>query len=84
MWRSFFLAIGISLCILGGECLVIEKAVLAAPKTSSGPVAGEKGGILNGGRREYKPPDWMPWSLLSIGSVVILYSFTIPRRVAGG
>ena len=29
MWRAVFLALGIVLCILGGECLVVEKAVLA-------------------------------------------------------
>ena len=28
MWRAFFMAIGITLCILGGECLLIDKAVL--------------------------------------------------------
>ena len=28
MWKATFLAIGISLCILGGEALVIEKALL--------------------------------------------------------
>jgi hypothetical protein len=29
MWRAFFLAFGINLCLLGAQCLVVEKAVLA-------------------------------------------------------
>ena len=29
------------------------------------------------------PPEWAPWSLMSAGAVIILYSFTIPKRIAG-
>jgi hypothetical protein len=29
------------------------------------------------------PPDWAPWSLLSLGAVTIIYSFTIPKRMEG-
>ncbi len=40
MWRALFLAVGIYGCILGGECLVIDKAVLnkQAPSTSNVPL----------------------------------------------
>ena len=84
MWRGFFLAFGITLCILGAECLVVEKVVLAGgtppPATTSigyqAPVA-----TVN---RDYKPPDWIPWTMISAGVVVILYSFTISKRVSGG
>ncbi len=81
MWRALFLAVGIVLCILGVECLVLEKAVLAKdaeelPQQSvafftqpNEPAA-----------KEVKPPDWAPWSLLAGGAVVILYSYSIPRR----
>ena len=80
MWRSFFLAIGISLCILGAECLVLERAVLAGPKNDF-----ETSLFLGEGapRRVIEPPEWAAWSLLSSGAVVILYSFTVPRLVAG-
>jgi hypothetical protein len=78
MWRALFLALGFYACLLGAECLVIEKAELAGPQ--------EKGGILTGGQmvgraRELRPPEWAPWSLMSVGAVTMLYSFTIPRRV---
>ena len=36
-----------------------------------------------GWRQEIVPPDWAPWSLIGAGAVVVLYSFTIPRRVGG-
>ena len=29
MWRAFFLAIGITMCILGAECMAIERFELA-------------------------------------------------------
>jgi hypothetical protein len=29
------------------------------------------------------PPDWAPWSLMSTGAIVCLYSFTLPRRWNG-
>ena len=82
MWRAFFMAIGITLCVLGGECLLIDKAVLARPAVASVGNA-EPGGPPAAGQREISPPDWAPWSLVSGGVVVILYSITIPRRVAG-
>jgi len=71
MWRSLFLAIGISLCILGVESLAVESAVLRrGAEASSGD---EKPRVV-------QLPDWAPWGLLSGGAVVILYSFSIPAR----
>jgi hypothetical protein len=83
MWRALALAIGISFCILGAECLVIDKAVLAESRT----VAAETGPLGQPASaetpREIEPPEWAPWGLISLGAVVMLYSFTIPKRVAG-
>lgn len=69
MWRALFLAVGIYAVILGVECLLIDKAILAS-------VEGQP-------RGEFAPPDWVSWSLLSAGAVTMLYSFTIPRRASG-
>ena len=81
MWRSLFLAIGIVLCILGAECLVLEKAVLAQdkepPRQNASyllPAASEPK------TEEITPPEWAPWTLMSAGLVVILYSYSLPRR----
>jgi hypothetical protein len=27
------------------------------------------------------PPDWAPWSLISTGAVVMLYSFSLPKKL---
>jgi hypothetical protein len=82
MWRAMALAIGISFCILGAECLVIDKAVLAGsrPVTAETGVFGQTAAVEK--PREIQPPEWAPWSLISLGAVVMLYSFTIPKRVA--
>lgn len=71
MWRSLFLAFGVYTALLGVEALALEKAVI---KKS-----------VEGNPRTYTeedlvPPEWAPWSLMGAGAVVVLYSFTIPRR----
>jgi hypothetical protein len=66
MWRALFLGLGIFTAILGAEGLVVDRAVLKPWVTD--------------GTREIAPEPWIPWMLLSAGAVVVLYSFTIPRR----
>jgi hypothetical protein len=73
MWRSFFLALGVYVCLLGVQAIAVERAVLK-------PEVASEVGV----QREIVPPDWAPWSLMAGGAVVVLYSFTIPQRVGGG
>jgi hypothetical protein len=74
MWRSFFIALGLSGCLLGIECMMVDKAVLvqrgAADSAAAMPAM-----------REIKPPEWAPWSLLSAGAVVMLYTITLPKKL---
>lgn len=77
MVRAFFLALGISTAIIGLEFLAVDKATIISHVESPG------GGPPRVQVRELAPPDWVPWSLLSAGSVVVIYSFTIPKRAAG-
>jgi len=94
MFRAFLIAIGISMCLVGGECLVVEQAVLAYPKKSEGTETTTQNGAQDPfsqqsynapavetgvGRREINPPEWAPWSLLSGGIVVALYALTVQR-----
>jgi hypothetical protein len=72
MWRSLFLALGVYSCLLGVEALAIERAHLKVENQAG--AADE---------RIVEPPSWAPWSLMAGGAVVVLYSFTIPRRVSG-
>ena len=84
MWRSFFLAIGVSTFLVGGQFLGVEKVVLKIvgdppPQTSpfdSEPKAAPPIAIA--------PPPWAPYSLMATGAVICLYSFSIPRRLNGG
>ncbi len=77
MLRAFFLAIGIFAFVLGLECLVIEKAVLNPSRESTSGALPQMAPAY----RELVPPEWAPWSLLSGGAVVMLYSFTIPAKL---
>jgi hypothetical protein len=75
MWRSFFLALGLSGCLLGVQCMMIDKAVLAqrsAPTDPASPAPSV---------REISPPEWAPWSLVSAGAVVMLYTITVPKKL---
>lgn len=74
MWRAFFLAVGIYACLLGAECLALDKVVLVRKTATKKEGEKPQSKII-------KPADWAPWSLMSVGAVVILYSFTIPKRV---
>lgn len=74
MWRAFFLAVGAYCCFLGVQALALDQAVLK-PEMKNGQQVGQA--------RVISPPEWAPWSLMGAGAVVVLYSFTIPKRVGG-
>ncbi|MGA2616573.1 MAG: hypothetical protein ABSF26_03125 [Thermoguttaceae bacterium] len=81
MWRAFFLAIGLYLVIFGMECLAVDQVYLRAHEAPR-PAAGLfQSAAAEGPPLTFAPSPWMPWSFLSSGIVVCLYSFTIPRRL---
>ena len=86
MWRALFLAVGVYMCILGGECLVVDRFVLAGDKppgeSSAGPATlfGATSAPIVSASREIQPAEWAPWSFLSGGAVIILYALTINRQ----
>jgi hypothetical protein len=79
MWRSFFLAIGLFVAIVGAQCLAVDKFVLKSRVAAarSDPFSAPKPPP----HRELSPPEWIPWSLLSTGAVVCIYSFSLPKRM---
>ena len=84
MWRSIFCAVGIFLCLLGAQCFVVEEAVLAKSVAPRAPIVAADGTINPRGRaREIKTQEWMPFSFLGAGVLLILYTFTLPRRFQG-
>jgi len=83
MWRAFFSAVGIVLVILGVECLLIDSAVLAAGVVDD-PMSMQQnsmfgGQLANMQSRVFKPAEWIPWSLLASGAVVLIYSISLRR-----
>jgi hypothetical protein len=80
VWRSFFLAVGIMLLIVGGECLVIESATLYAAAESSATDFMDPALPPGTTTKVVSPAEWMPWTLLSLGAIVVLYAVTLPKR----
>ena len=89
MWRSFFLAVAVTLCMLGLECLVVKRATLTIrqPAAASAPAADYS--FLDpsfaslppeGAKRVIEPPEWAPFGLLSSGIVMLLYA----KSMGGG
>lgn len=81
MWRSVFIAIGIMAIILGLETLLIDSANLYS---KSGTTAGaflDPSGAPAAATTVWKPKEWFPWMVLSVGTLVVIYSFTIPIRL---
>ncbi len=83
MWRALFLAIGTFLIILGVEALAVANVTLKIHEKPPAATTPFETPPTVGPKKVVTPPGWAPWSLMSSGAVVILYSFTIPRRVAG-
>lgn len=78
MWRSMFTALGIFLCLLGGEFLVCEHLVLRAPEKET-PVQQTMQNVAFSvpavnQKRIYVPKDWMPWTLMASGAITLVYS----------
>ena len=80
MLRAFFLAMGISTCIYGAECLVVERFVLAGETKQAAPDQTAFNASPAKPPREMNPPEWAPWSLLATGSLVVLYSLAMRRE----
>jgi len=81
MWRAFFLALGISAMILGGECFCVETVTLKRREAPPPPSSPWDTAPKVGPYKTFTPPDWAPWSLVSAGAIICLYSFTLPQRV---
>jgi hypothetical protein len=83
MWRAFFLGIGVYLLILGLECLAVDRVTLRIHDDPA--PQGTLFGIITPPvqQTQVSPAAWLPWTLLSTGTVVCLYSFTIPKRMEG-
>ncbi len=67
MWKSFCLAAGIFAFVLGVEMLIVDSAVVM-------PLLGD------GQPRQVTAPEWVPWTLISVGAMTILQFVSLPGR----
>jgi len=97
MNRNQFFLIGILLALLGGQFRLVESVVLtpeAAKLLIGDPRPAPTGSfglpnLLPGQRtpanhRTIRPPDWLGYSLLSIGAVLILHALALPKPEKSG
>jgi hypothetical protein len=80
MWRAFFMGVGVFVCLLGAQCMVTDRFIMAS-EVKPAPTA-----MFNNlpKKREVLPPEHAPWTLLSVGAISILYSLTLPKLGGGG
>ena len=90
--RNQWFAIGILLILIGAELRWIDTFVLnektasfiatnvyAQEYASAGPIQSAMYQNPPASRRTFKPPRWIGLSLISVGSVIVLYSLTLKR-----
>ncbi|MCD0459379.1 hypothetical protein [Roseiconus lacunae] len=80
MWRAFFIALGIMAIIIGFESLIIESADFYSNRGSSPKGLLDPSSIPGQTTTTWKPKEWFPWLVLSVGSLIVIYSFTLPKR----
>jgi hypothetical protein len=83
MWRALFLAAGAYTVLLGVQCLGVQKFILKPDNPQASDSWIDPRGLMTS-RREVTPQPWVPYSLLSAGTIACVYCFTIPKRLAGG
>ena len=82
MMRATFFSIGLFIALWGGAFLIIDKLVLASDEA---PVQAGFRGLFGGTAAAAKkkvldPPDWAAFSLMSVGTVTMLYAVALPKK----
>jgi hypothetical protein len=88
--RATFFSIGLFVGLWGISLLFVDRIVLTAKEDKDKPQQRQQGfrGLFsaNASREQQKvldPPDWAAFSLMSVGSVTMLYSLALPKKKAG-
>ena len=77
MWRVLWMSLGLSAVILGGECMVLDKVILAHPGSD---VGDEMAFTSIHEPKSWTPPDWAPWGLIGTGAVLIITSGRLAKN----
>ncbi|MDP1799254.1 MAG: hypothetical protein Q8K78_17295 [Planctomycetaceae bacterium] len=85
MLRASAFAAGLFVCLWGGIFLVVDKIVLHSPPKNEPGIRGmlKKQAIGEETRPIIDPADWSAFTLMSIGSVTMLYSVALPKKSSG-
>ena len=90
MWRAFFFAVGIYAMILGVECLILDKVELspavAGKASANAAFQPTNASVFQNSVYQYQPApatvkaksfrprEWMPWSLIAGGFLIVVYT----------
>lgn len=80
MWRSLFMALGIMAIIVGVETLLIDSADMYAAAESTAADFIDPGAVPAMRTEVWQPGEKFPWAMLAIGTIVVLYAITLPKR----
>ncbi len=83
MRRAFFIALGVMAIIIGLECLAIDSANFYSAKQTNASSFFDPSGSPSLNTRVWRPKEWIPWAALSVGTITVLYAFTLPKRFHG-
>lgn len=85
MWRSIFFAFGLFVALWGGSLLAVDRMVLTmkeeAPQVErNDDVRGMFFSTDAEKNKVFSPPEWLAFSLMSFGTVTMLYAVALPRK----
>ena len=80
MYRAIFLAFGIMAMLVAAECFCIDGANLYASDGTRASTFLDPTVVPAAQTRSWVPGERLPWVLLAVGAVTVIYAFTLPQR----
>jgi len=82
MVRSVFFSLGLFITLWGVAFLMVDKLVLNTDSDPQGQggFRGLLGGASQAKRKVIDPPEWAAFSLMSLGTVTMLYAVALPKK----
>ena len=84
MVRAIAFAFGLFVALCGSSFLLVEEMVLTVKHEAEKPRSDEFRGMfmrLNDHQQKvFSPPQWLAFSLMSVGTVTMLYSVALPKK----
>jgi hypothetical protein len=81
MYRAAFLACGVYIMLAGSGLLFVDEIALT-PRLSqqAQPYLRVVGKEDERGRYHVQPPEWVPFTLMGLGMVTVLYAIALPKN----